>query len=351
MEARKVQRHVRGLMAGGHTADIPKPLLPKIQLYLETELENPNSQFTKSNLQKLLKDVIIIQKRLGLIKSNKLKHITHEKHNTTEIGDAKDIIAMVREGITPGEVNQTQLNNARNLLQSKIAALVDDGRLEDAQEYEDLMDSILAIEYGQVGVSVRQTKQASLEKQLHKLKEDRLRLKAQLAEDLLKCDRETEQQLNVAKSEQEKQLSEFDRETNEGASSWDRKFSGAVLELRRREQYLIKTRKFKEAAHVHREIEELEGQEEQEMQAKFIDKRMRERSRLELMYDRKYQWIRDFGNRVRQRIEVDGMKQVESVEQTIENTNKRIARVSDAISNVRIMTSPIRHRKVKNNSV
>lgn len=340
---RKVQRHVRGLIAGGHTANVPKDLLPEIHAYLETELENSKSHFPKSSLRKTLRDVIIIEKRLGLIKNTSIQIPLPKQVNG--ITESDDIIAKVKQGITPSELNSEKLNVAINEVHNRITTLVSAGKLEDAQEYEDIIDSLLALEYGQVGLGVRQNKQLELNKQLQKLENERSRLKDQLNDALEKCDHETEMQLKLAEDEWISAIEDFDRETDKGAPSWERKFSGKVLELRHTERYLIKSRRFKEAKEVQAQADELSREEEQLLKEKYLDRRRRDRDRLKDVYDRKCSWIRDFGTRVRQRIESDGIKQVSSVEQTIENTTKRIGDLKCGIRNVQTMTSPRRARR------
>ena len=130
--------------------------------------------------------------------------------------------------------------------------------------------------------------------------------------------------LEALDAEIEEQLLEFDNITQGPLPSQYIKFSSALLNLRETEKFLVKSRRFEEAASIKAEADAKEEIEIQQLHKRFITKRMQQRQKLIECFSTKKRCIEEKNERIRNKIEQDHRSELAALKKSVDNQQKKL---------------------------
>jgi hypothetical protein len=209
--------------------------------------------------------------------------------------------------------------------------LIDQGDLIVAQKYEDANRQLMVIQTERNRVNSQSTRRAELEIFLdrvrEKLNEQREKMKAELEAH----DARTEESVRAQENESQEECRVFDEETEGELPPLHKKFSQGLLNMREQERFLLRTRRFEDAGYTRMEADEREKAELAELREIWRATRETQKAKLLEAHRRKIVCLKENAERTRRKIEATHQAEIERMEQSIANLEKRIGNFEKGI--------------------
>lgn len=324
-EERQIVILTRELIGGKPPSQVPVSLIPKLISSLE-----------KSKL-KAIKDgqvtrVQLIQKATeSLEKYQKSIQYTHKtKIEKVETGPPPPIVVLdstiedLIDGI-PYDIAQTSmLPHLSERCKQIISSLLAQGNYSEAQKYENVHKQLVSLMNKRESEKKVQSRQRFLKDQYKTFNRQLEDVKKKYDFAMESFEMEYQSKISKLNEEFEKELRDFDLITDGPIPLANRKFSSKLLNLRETEKFLLKSRRYDEAASIKAEADEQEKKEISDLEEKFLNERLLQREQLKDLQQQKLKCFNEKEERKRRKIIQENEKEINTLQKTVENLENKI---------------------------
>lgn len=336
-DQKRLTRLVREIIGGKPVTQIPTDMIPKVHQSLLSAKTKAIREGQVGRLQ-------MIQKKLGeLERLDKRTKLNTPRKNmklpSSSLAPMKaesppiPVLDSVLEDLIAGfpyDIAETKmLHHLINRSKDVINELLEKGEYKQAQLYENVHQRLATLIIEREQEEKIASKKAFVQEQLEKFQE-----LLQEAEDKYMIEQETHESkfrstIEEAEQEWENEMNEFDAVTNGPLPPPFRKWSSELLNLREKERFLLRSRRYEEAAGIKDEADQMEAEELEILQDRFIRTRETQKITLTEQHETKMKCIEEKGERIRKRIRAENEKNIENLRKTVENLEKRLASIDE----------------------
>jgi hypothetical protein len=205
-----------------------------------------------------------------------------------------------------------------------IPELIHSGEYQKAQKYENIHKSLAILAENRRIQEQKMSRKAFLEDQLAKLKAalDSSQHRFQQAMEIQA--EKLEETLTEMQDSWDEETREFDLITSGPLPASARKFSCQLLNLREKEKFLIRSRRFEEADKYKRDADDLERKELIQLEIAFVRKRETIKAIKKDAFEQKVKCVKAKNERAKARIEHELGQEISNLKKSIANLKARI---------------------------
>ena len=331
-EKRKMTRLIRELCGGKPISELQLNIIPSL---LEALDEAKQVAIVNGQVERLKKLQSVIMQVQDYEKQRRV-HPKKRPSTATTRSPKKEpvqvapmsVVESVYEDILSGfpyDVAETYLlPSLIRYGKDLIDGLLSQGEYKEAQRVENINKDLIALQAERNVEEQKQNKRQQIVDQLEIAKQQYQKESEELKLALEEHDERSQTALEALDAEIEEQLMEYDNITQGPLPSQYIKYSSALLNLRETEKFLVKSRRFEEAANIKEEADQKERQELIDLQQKFIAKRMQQRQTLIESFNTKKRCLEEKNARIRMKIEQDHKAELAALKKTVQNQQKRL---------------------------